>query len=427
MERNIRAIDNLDDVTGIIKNELDNITEGFIAVGFYLKVAMQEELYKQKGYFSIFEYAKEVFGISRYTATRFMEINNKYSIGGNSPQIDDRWRGYGSSKLTEMLGLPEDIEQAVTVEATVKDIRQAKEIMRETEEKYSPQMELCDIAASEEKKEIPWLQKLVLELYREKEVFHKMIDWVRSDAVGDKQEIEENLMAMVNPSKFKMVRLDSANVLLQENKIRVMPYRDKGQQEEYSYIDLGTAFEEVFYPNYPDITAPIQKVYEDVYGVPLYEQKEAVQKKEKGASDLVSTRSGKETKSKKSEEKTARKEETIPKEPAKEPQMEESLPDEPAAEQIEGQLDIENDFPEICQEESRKEDVGPVRGAYKTRKEYLLSLPDEMAAEYMASCMEKKMRRMKNVSFSVLAEKEYWAEFLSTEVDEKGETIECAS
>lgn len=34
--RNIQAIDSLDDMTGIIKNELENIAEGFISVGYYL-------------------------------------------------------------------------------------------------------------------------------------------------------------------------------------------------------------------------------------------------------------------------------------------------------------------------------------------------------------------------------------------------------
>lgn len=132
----IRVTESLDEMTIIIKALLNDIAESFISVGFYLKKTEQDELYKQAGYRNIWEYAKDTFGIGRSTASRFMDINTKYSIGGFSPQIDDKWRGYGSSKLTEMLGLPEEIQEAISTEATVKDIREAKGIIRETEVHY---------------------------------------------------------------------------------------------------------------------------------------------------------------------------------------------------------------------------------------------------------------------------------------------------
>ena len=138
---NIGAIESLDEMTTIIKALLNDIAESFVSVGYYLKKTEQDELYKQAGYRNIWEYAKDTFGIGRSTASRFMDINTKYSIGGFSPQIDDKWRGYGSSKLTEMLGLPEEIQEAIPTEATVKDIREAKGIIRETEAHYDDQME----------------------------------------------------------------------------------------------------------------------------------------------------------------------------------------------------------------------------------------------------------------------------------------------
>lgn len=140
------VIDNIDDMTDIIKNQLNDIAEGFVSVGYYLRKTDETMLYKQKGYKTIYEYAKDTFGIGRSTASRFMEINQKYSKDGYSPEIDLKWSGYGSSKLTEMLGLPEDVQEAIPVDATVRDIREAKGIIRETEHNYSDQMELCDIA-----------------------------------------------------------------------------------------------------------------------------------------------------------------------------------------------------------------------------------------------------------------------------------------
>lgn len=121
------VIDNIDDMTDIIKNQLNDIAEGFVSVGYYLRKTDETMLYKQKGYKTIYEYAKDTFGIGRSTASRFMEINQKYSKDGYSPEIDLKWSGYGSSKLTEMLGLPEDVQEAIPVDATVRDIREAKE------------------------------------------------------------------------------------------------------------------------------------------------------------------------------------------------------------------------------------------------------------------------------------------------------------
>ena len=94
----IRVIESLDEITIVIKALLNDIAESFISVGFYLKKTEQDELYKQAGYRNIWEYAKDTFGIGRSTASRFMDINTKYSIGGFSPQIDDKWRGYGIRK-----------------------------------------------------------------------------------------------------------------------------------------------------------------------------------------------------------------------------------------------------------------------------------------------------------------------------------------
>ena len=94
----IRAIESLDEMTILIKALLNDIAESFISVGFYLKKTEQDELYKQAGYRNIWEYAKDAFlesGVPRQAA--FMDINTKYSIGGFAPQIDDKWRGYGSS------------------------------------------------------------------------------------------------------------------------------------------------------------------------------------------------------------------------------------------------------------------------------------------------------------------------------------------
>ena len=271
MDYEVKAvIDNIDDMTDIIKNQLNDIAEGFVSVGYYLRKTDETMLYKQKGYKTIYEYAKDTFGIGRSTASRFMEINQKYSKDGYSPEIDLKWSGYGSSKLTEMLGLPEDVQEAIPVDATVRDIREAKGIIRETEHNYSDQMELCDIAQPDPM-ETNWLQEFVKHYFskEDRDAFQKMTDWLRKDE--PEKDITVSILLIINPTKFKMIRLERANVMLTVDKIKVMPYRNQGEQQEYSYIDFGRAFETMFYP--AGIDTPINEAYKNVYGESYYKEK----------------------------------------------------------------------------------------------------------------------------------------------------------
>lgn len=399
----IRTIESLDEMTEIIRKELNDIAEGFVSVGYYLKKTEQDELYRQKGYQTIWDYAKETFGIGRSTASRFMDINEKYSIGGFSPQIDDRWKGYGSSKLTEMLGLPEEIQEAIPQDATVKDIREAKGIVRETQTHYEDQMELCDIA-QEEKNEIDWMEELNREYFRTgKEEFKKMLDWLRKDQEGD---VERELLAILNPTKFKMIRLEYGNIMMTEHSVRVMPYRNHGENRYYTYTDFAKAFEKLFTPNYPeDLNVAAYILYKRVYEEPLEPEREKTAEKPA-------------EKPKPQEKKEKPKEKPKVTEKPKEPE-----------EQIPGQTEITKDFPEYCPDNLNEEPLEPeeIKGAYATRRLYLASIPSKDAARYMADAMSKRLRSMQGVSFSVLEKEEFWSEFLDAQVDRDGDEIECVS
>lgn len=429
--KEVKAIQSLDEMTSILKNELEDIAEGFIAVGFYLKKTRDDELFRQKGYKSIFEYAQDTFGISRFTATRFMEVNDRYSIGGYSPQIEDRYRGYGSSKLTEMLQLPEDIREAVPQEATVRDIREAKTIIRETEKKYDSQMELCDIA-QEEQKEPEWLEELVRYLFKAdcREEFKEFVIWLKSPQTST--GIVSDILMLINPTKFKMVRLERANAMLQEEGIQILPYRNQGDRKKYSYIEFAKAFEAVFFPDGMD-GKNAEAAYKEVYGEALYPEPEKPKKPEntKCGGDSGRKKQTESEKPVKKEEKTPEKpentkcEEDFGKEEGPEAKREDEIGEKPEnakceglSEEIPGQMDMENDFPEYCPESIREEAAGC---PYKTRLEYLKSVSAEEHAKYMADTMRT---RFIGLSFRQLTETEFWKRWLTCLVDEAGRTIE---
>lgn len=417
--KEVKSIESLDEMTSILKNELENIAEGFIAVGYYLKKTRDDELYKEKGYKSIFEYAQDVFGISRFTATRFMEVNDRYSLGGYSPQIEERYRGYGSSKLTEMLQLPEEIREAVTPEATVRDIREAKTIVKETEHRYADQMELCDIAQEEAKdtEETEWMEELVKHLFGSdcREKFKEFVIWLKSPDGRNPLGITKDILGFVNPTKFKMVRLERANIMLQAEKICVMPYRNQGDRKEYTYIDFAKTFEHIFFPDGPGKNA--ETAYEDVYGESLHPEPEK-------------TEPPKKTENTKPERKPEKKE---PKEKRKEPKPEPETREKPentklreeSEEQLPGQMEVTEDFKEYCPEEltepDRKEPEAAAGHPYRTRMEYIQSLSVDEYARYMADTMQTGMG---SLTFRQLTQEEFWKNWLTCLVDETGRTIE---
>lgn len=450
--RNVVAVQNLEEMTIILKNELDNIADGFIAVGYYLKKVRDDGLYSQQGYASVYEYAGETFGISRFTASRFMEINDTYSVGGYSPQIEERFRGYGSSKLTEMLQLPENIREEVPREATVRDIRDVKTTVKETESKYEDQMELCDVAPQQEPV-YNWIHQLV-EVYfggEGKSKFKEYAIWAKSNKNDQDKTME--ILSRINPSKFKMIRLQNANVLMTADKIKVMPYRGKGENVEYSYNAFHVAFLDLFYPDYPDMSGAAVNVYEAFYGEPLEKTTESRPEPKKESKPEKTPKPKPVPESKKEPDKEEPTEEEMKQgegateetKPAAVEQASEvaenetsenpEVPGNPSTcEVLEGQMTVE-DYPELMPATADENEVGktiesiergafenvmnpPVEGPYMTRKAYLETLTEYGMAEYMA-----RMMRTGNGPESPLYEKA-WETWLSAKVDEKGRTDE---
>ena len=114
------------EVNQIIKGQFIRAQDAVVTIGYYLRRVYNEQLYHDGGYGSFEDYAREEYGISRSTASRYMDINREFSIDGNSPRIDDRYRNFNKSQLQEMLYLTEEQREQVDVGMTVKEIRQLR-------------------------------------------------------------------------------------------------------------------------------------------------------------------------------------------------------------------------------------------------------------------------------------------------------------
>lgn len=96
------------DAKNIIKEKMKASVENFIAIGYHLKHIDETEQYKEDGYANIWECAKMEFGFSQAKASRCINICKAYSMDGDSPYIDERFRDFNPSQLQEMLPFKDD-------------------------------------------------------------------------------------------------------------------------------------------------------------------------------------------------------------------------------------------------------------------------------------------------------------------------------
>jgi len=109
-----------------LKSELMGVQASFVSIGYLLRQIDEQKLYEQDGYKTITEFAKTEYNLSASTVSRFIAINKRYSVDGNSKYIDPRYANIGSSKLAEMLALPDGDLQMINEDTQRSDIRELK-------------------------------------------------------------------------------------------------------------------------------------------------------------------------------------------------------------------------------------------------------------------------------------------------------------
>lgn len=122
-----------------IERDLLNVKLAFVRIGYNLRKIEEKELYRQDGYTSIAEFAKEEYGLGASTVSRFIAINKRFSIDGNSQFLDTRYTQYKSSALQEMLTLPDNDLEMITPETKRETIRELKKFNKDAEKAEAEQ------------------------------------------------------------------------------------------------------------------------------------------------------------------------------------------------------------------------------------------------------------------------------------------------
>lgn len=191
IEMNQLTLTDYQDIKQEIKNNLQNIVVSFVEIGYYLKQIRDEKMYLEDGYKDIWDFAAGEYKLDRTAASRFMSINDKYSIDGNSRYLQEQYQGFGKSTLTEMLTLPVEDYELITPDTKIEDIRELKKAERECKEEEQSQIEgqesllsiMPDVVPESEKpkKEEITITDVLRELFKPREMKEQLDSLVNMD------------------------------------------------------------------------------------------------------------------------------------------------------------------------------------------------------------------------------------------------------
>lgn len=124
-----------------LDNELQKTAEGFVRIGYLLKVARDTNVLAESGYKTVAEFAQAEYSLDKTQVSRFISINDKFAEGGYSERLQAKYQGFGYAKLTLMLQLPDAVNEVLTPAYSKSEIQSIKEEV--DEEKKVSDIEVC--------------------------------------------------------------------------------------------------------------------------------------------------------------------------------------------------------------------------------------------------------------------------------------------
>ena len=114
-----------------LDGELQKTAEGFVRIGYLLKVARDTNILAESGYKTVAEFAEAEYNLDKTQVSRFISINDRFSEGGYSDRLISEYQGFGYAKLTIMLQIPEAITKELSPSYSKAEIQAIKEEVEE--------------------------------------------------------------------------------------------------------------------------------------------------------------------------------------------------------------------------------------------------------------------------------------------------------
>ena len=389
-----------------LRQELQGVKQSFVRIGYALRKIDDQELYKQDGYKSIAEFAKEEYGLEPSTTSRFMSINREYSIDGYSEQLRPEFADLGRSQLEEMLKLPEGDRTMIQPETSREEIRELKRF-----NKAEPEAGVADDIRQLVEKFYHDNPEILNEVFKEPEFTEETI---------------KRFMEIVNPGGNRSYKKGLYFLMMYENRVVVKKFGTDPQ--DLSWWDFWQITRDIF-----GETAAGSKTWQNYFG-------DKEKEKQLSESDIT-------------EENKHMQTETQEVHAEKQTEKAADQKEDSESEEISGQMEIQ-DYPEILPEEKsesvQQESIAPAQKPerereekiketeetskhsftamnepeiidrpFGTRKDYMDSLTAYGMAEYIAAEYERHSLKAGYMSSKIMLEN-----WLLEKVDAKGYSIE---
>lgn len=216
------TLDEYMEIKADIKRRLNYLAESFVAIGYRLKQIRDSEAYRQDGYDTIFEFAEKELGLTKSPTSRFMAINDKYSVGGNSLELREEFIGLGKSRLSEMLTMDPENYILVTDKTSVKEIREIKHMEK----------------AAGEERELTKFQEVLRKEYASPDRRKELIEIANAESIDD-------LKAAIIPEGYRLMKKGLLAIKFEDEKIIVRTMGVSGVQE-LTWEEIFNEYEQVF-------------------------------------------------------------------------------------------------------------------------------------------------------------------------------------
>lgn len=255
-----------------LDTELKKTAEGFVRIGYLLKVARDTSILAESGYDNVVDFARAEYGIDKTQVSRFIHINDKFSQGGYAPELKEEYQGFGYAKLSIMLSLPDSVNEELTPDFSKSEVQQVKDEI--DEEKKTTDIEVM----LEEKDSVQQsfntnLEKAVYQLGKDApEVYKRLWESAVKNGESGKRFIE-NLIP--DEKAMYIVRIPGAgrcmlSMKAEEDTVKLINIRDSSANETYTKQELEDALKKML----PD-TDTWRNAWERLYGEKLQAEKSA--------------------------------------------------------------------------------------------------------------------------------------------------------
>lgn len=114
----------------IIREQMRNIQNAFITIGFQLHWIRENNMFRVLNYKNVYDYAEKEYGLKKTTCCNFISIIENYAERDENGEviesIADCYRNYSASQLVAMLGMNEDMRQQVSPDMSVRAINRLR-------------------------------------------------------------------------------------------------------------------------------------------------------------------------------------------------------------------------------------------------------------------------------------------------------------